>query len=96
MLLKVITTGQTRNEVIERMEDALRRCTITGIPTNIQFLVNALRMKKFREEGVTRCTVKEEEKVLMDTPAMSLFEISNTIASYLIHNKRYDIRMIID
>ena len=96
MLLKVITTGQTRTEVIERMEDALRRCTITGIPTNIQFLVNALRMKKFREEGVTSCTVKEEEKVLMDTPAMSLFEISNTIASYLMHHKRYDIRMIID
>lgn len=87
MLLKVITTGQSRLEVIERMEEALRRCTITGIPTNIQFLVNALRMKRFREEGATSCTVKEEEKSLMETPAMTVFEITNTIASYLMHKK---------
>ena len=45
---------------------------------------------------IQEAMIKEEEKVLMDTPTMSLFEISNTIASYLMHHKRYDIRMIID
>ena len=83
MLLKVITSGQSRLEVIERMEQALRRCNIYGIPTNIQFLVNALRMQKFREYGADSQTVKEESATLMRTSALSPTEICNSVASHL-------------
>ena len=86
MLLKVITTGKTRLEVIQRMEDALRRCNIYGIPTNIQFLVNALRMEKFRGYGADSQTVVEEKETLLRKNTLSLVEICNSVASHVFNS----------
>lgn len=88
MLLKVVTTGESRLEVIERMEQALRRCNIFGIPTNIQFLVNALRMKKFREYGADSQTIAEEKDALLKDIELTPFEMCNSIASYVFHTKK--------
>lgn len=87
MLLKVITSGDSRLEVIERMESALRRCAIYGIPTNIQFLVNSLRMQKFRNYGADSQTIKEESDSLMGVSKLSDIEICNSIGSYLFNEQ---------
>lgn len=87
MLLKVITSGDSRLEVIERMENALRRCAIYGIPTNIQFLVNSLRMQKFRDYGADSQTIKEESDLLMGVSKLTDVEICNSIGSYLFYDQ---------
>lgn len=80
MLLKVITTGQSRLEVIDRMIQTLCRCNIYGVPTNIPFLVNLLQDKQFREKGADSKTVSEF-KGISDT--YDPFEISNAVAGYI-------------
>ena len=87
MLLKVITSGNSRQEVIDRMKKALRQCHIFGVPTNIQFLMNALNMKRFCEEGADSQTIVEEKEKLLGTNECSSFELGNVIASYLFHTK---------
>ena len=87
MLLKVITSGNSRQEVIDRMKNALRRCHIFGVPTNIQFLMNALNMKRFCEEGADSQTIVEEKEMLLGTNDCSSFELGSVIASYLFHGK---------
>ena len=83
MLLKVITTGETREEVLHRMENALRRCSILGVPTNIQMLVNALHLEKFQKEGADSQTVDEYSNELTGRRELTDFEIGYSLANYL-------------
>ena len=83
MLLKVITSGNTREETITRMMTALRHTHIYGIPTNIPMLLNALRLEQFRVKGADSQTTVEFAKELTSTGTPSCFEKSASIAAYL-------------
>ena len=80
MLLKVVTTGQSRLEVIDRMIQTLHRCNIYGVPTNIPFLINLLQEKHYRESGADSKTVSEFGGI---SETYDPLEISNAIAGYL-------------
>ena len=83
MLLKVITSGNTREETITRMMTALRHTHLYGIPTNIPMLLNALRLEQFRVKGADSQTTVEFAKELTSTGTPSSFEKSASIAAYL-------------
>ena len=83
MLLKVITSGATRLEVIERMIDALRHSHVYGVPTNMQLLVNTLQLQSFREKGADSRTLIEHEADLTRTIPPKPFEVANSTAAYL-------------
>lgn len=83
MLLKVITSGSTRLEVIERMVDALRHSHVYGVPTNMQLLLNALQLQSFREKGADSQTLVDHEAELTQTVPPKPFEVANSIAAYL-------------
>ena len=87
MLLKVVTAGQTREEVITRMEDALRRCQIVGVPTNRQMLVNALRSERFRTQGADSRTLEEEAGTLLKPLTPDRVEVAHSIAGYCLSKK---------
>lgn len=80
MLLKVVAAADTREEVLSRMEAALRRCQIVGVPTNIQMLVNTLRLERFRRDGADSRMVEEEEAVLLKRPVPTCLEAVHSIA----------------
>lgn len=80
MLLKVVTTGQSRLEVIDRMIQTLHRCNIYGVPTNIPFLINLLQEKYYRENGADSKTVSEFGGI---SESYDRLEIGNAIAGYL-------------
>lgn len=80
MLLKVVAAADTREEALRRMEAALRRCQIVGVPTNIQMLVNTLRLERFRREGADSRTVEEEEAMLLKRPVPTCLEAVHSIA----------------
>ncbi|MCW5679831.1 MAG: ATP-grasp domain-containing protein [Xanthobacteraceae bacterium] len=48
MLGKVIAWGETRNEALEKLADALERSSLLGVTTNRGFLVKLLRHPAFR------------------------------------------------
>ena len=83
MLLKVITSGNTREETITRMITALRHTHLYGIPTNIPMLLNALHLEQFRVKGADSKTTVEFAKELTSTGTSSCFEKSASIAAYL-------------
>lgn len=47
LLAKAITSGETRNAAIRRMEDALLDFHILGVPTNIEFMLSVLEHPAF-------------------------------------------------
>lgn len=49
MIAKVIATGETRAEAIERLEAALAAFIVHGVTTNLPFLQSVLRHPDFRE-----------------------------------------------
>ena len=83
MLLKVITSGSTRLQVIERMIDALRHCHVYGVPTNMQLLLNALHLQSFREKGADSQTLVDNEAQLTQIVPPKPLEVANSVAAYL-------------
>ncbi|SFJ61863.1 acetyl-CoA carboxylase biotin carboxylase subunit [Brevibacillus centrosporus] len=59
MIAKVIITGTTREEAIERAIHAIQNFQITGIKTNIPFLLEVLSDERFREGNYTTWFVQE-------------------------------------
>lgn len=83
MLLKVVTVGASRDEVLHRMETALLHCNLYGVPTNIPLLLNTLRLPRFRTEGADSRTLEEHKAELVARPPLSPLEICNALASLL-------------
>ncbi|MFD2371047.1 acetyl/propionyl/methylcrotonyl-CoA carboxylase subunit alpha [Brevibacillus sp. GCM10020057] len=59
MIAKVIVSGQTRGEAVERAIAAMQNFQITGIKTNIPFLQEVLVDERFREGNYTTWFVQE-------------------------------------
>tara|TARA_Y100001933_G_scaffold38595_1_gene34633 strand:+ start:2784 stop:4133 length:1350 start_codon:yes stop_codon:yes gene_type:complete len=57
---KLIVWGKDRNTAIKRMNRALNECAITGIPTTINFHLNLLNKRKFKEGKIHTKYVEEE------------------------------------
>jgi len=53
LLVKIITSGTTFHESIDRMDRALREFRIRGVKTNIPFLENLINHKAFRDGNAT-------------------------------------------
>lgn len=59
MIAKVIISGQTRGEAVERAIAAMQNFQITGIKTNIPFLQEVLIDERFRQGNYTTWFVQE-------------------------------------
>ena len=57
---KLIVWGKDRNTAIKRMNRALNECAVTGIPTTINFHLNLLDKRKFKEGKIHTKYVEEE------------------------------------
>ena len=57
---KLIVWGKDRNTAIKRMNRALNECTVTGIPTTINFHLTLLNKRKFMEGKIHTKYVEEE------------------------------------
>lgn len=61
MIAKVIVSGATRQETVERAREAMEKFLITGIKTNIPFLLEVLDDEKFRQGAYTTRFVQERK-----------------------------------
>ncbi len=64
MLAKLIVHGQTREEALARLDDALAQTRIVGLNTNVQFLRYVGRSPSFAQANLDTALIQREEAVL--------------------------------
>jgi len=62
LLAKFITWGETRTDAIDLMVHALRNTQVSGIKTNIGFVLSLLESKDFRENAINTMWVESRNK----------------------------------
>ena len=71
MLAKLIASGETREQAIDRAAAALRAFPILGVRTNVAFLIKVLEHPAFRAGRVHTGFVDEHLASLLEAPAPS-------------------------
>ena len=64
MVAKLIVHGQTREEALARMDEALSQTRIVGLSTNVQFLRYVVRSPSFAQANLDTALIPREEAVL--------------------------------
>jgi 3-methylcrotonyl-CoA carboxylase alpha subunit len=69
MIAKLIAVGDDRQHAIERLRAGLAQCRISGVATNLDFLLNLLADEAYRKGGVSTRFVEENLRALTAVPA---------------------------
>jgi len=72
MVAKLIVHGQTREEALARMDEALAQTRIVGLSTNVQFLRYVVRSPSFAEANLDTALIPREEAVLFKQEPVGL------------------------
>ena len=64
MVAKLIVHGQTREEALARLDEALAQTRIVGLSTNVQFLRHVVRSPSFAQANLDTALIQREEAVL--------------------------------
>ena len=72
MVAKLIVHGQTREEALARMDEALAQTRIVGLGTNVQFLRYVVRSPSFAQANLDTALIPREEAVLFKQEPVGL------------------------
>jgi 3-methylcrotonyl-CoA carboxylase alpha subunit len=72
MVAKLIVHGQTREEALARMDEALAQTRIVGLSTNVQFLRYVVRSPSFAEAKLDTALIPREEAALFKQEPVGL------------------------
>ncbi|ABE46049.1 acetyl/propionyl/methylcrotonyl-CoA carboxylase subunit alpha [Polaromonas sp. JS666] len=72
MVAKLIVHGQTREEALARLDEALAQTHIVGLNTNMQFLRYVLRSPSFAQANLDTALIPREEAVLFKQEPVGL------------------------
>ena len=72
MVAKLIVHGQTREEALARMDDALAQTRIVGLATNVQFLRHVVRSPSFAQANLDTALIPREAAVLFKQEPVGL------------------------
>ena len=88
MVAKLIVHGQTREEALARMDEALAQTRIVGLSTNVQFLRYVVRSPSFAEANLDTSLIPREEAVLFKQEPVGLsLAAASAIAQTLLDEK---------
>ena len=88
MVAKLIVHGQTREEALARMDEALAQTRIVGLNTNVQFLRYVVRSPSFAEANLDTALIPREEAVLFKQEPVGLpMAAASAIAQTLLSEK---------
>ena len=88
MVAKLIVHGQTREEALARMDEALAQTRIVGLSTNVQFLRYVVRSPSFAEANLDTALIPREEAVLFKQEPVGLpMAAASAIAQTLLAEK---------
>ena len=72
MIAKLIVHGDTREQALARLDEALARTHIVGVSPNVQFLRYVVRSKSFSQADLDTALIPREAAVLFDQKPVSL------------------------
>jgi 3-methylcrotonyl-CoA carboxylase alpha subunit len=72
MVAKLIVHGQTREEALARLDEALAQIRIVGLSTNVQFLRYVVRSPSFAQANLDTALIQREEAVLFKQEPVGL------------------------
>jgi 3-methylcrotonyl-CoA carboxylase alpha subunit len=88
MVAKLIVHGQTREEALARMDEALAQTRIVGLSTNVQFLRYVVRSPSFAQANLDTALIPREEAVLFKQEPVGLpMAAASAIAQTLLSEK---------
>jgi 3-methylcrotonyl-CoA carboxylase alpha subunit len=74
MIAKLIVHGDTRDEALARLDEALAQTHIVGVATNVQFLRHAVRSRSFAQADLDTALIQREAAALFNQQPVSLHE----------------------
>lgn len=72
MIAKLIVHGDTREQALARMDEALAQVHIVGLSTNVQFLRHVVQSRSFAEADLDTALIPREEAVLFNQEKIGL------------------------
>jgi 3-methylcrotonyl-CoA carboxylase alpha subunit len=72
MIAKLIVHGDTREQALARLDEALAQMHIVGLSTNVQFLRHVVRSPSFSKANLDTALIQREEAVLFNQEPIGL------------------------
>jgi 3-methylcrotonyl-CoA carboxylase alpha subunit len=72
MIAKLIVHGDTRDQALARLDEALAQTHIVGLSTNVQFLRHVVRSPSFAQANLDTGLIPREQAVLFDQEPVGL------------------------
>ncbi|PWW47981.1 3-methylcrotonyl-CoA carboxylase alpha subunit [Melaminivora alkalimesophila] len=88
MIAKLIVHGETREQALARLDEALAQTHIVGLATNVQFLRHVARSAAFREARLDTALIQREAEVLFHQEPVGLpLAAAAAVASTLVQEQ---------
>ena len=88
MIAKLIVHGNTREQALARMDEALAQVHIVGLNTNVQFLRHVVQSRSFAEADLDTALIPREQAVLFNQEKIGLpAAIAAAVALTLLEEK---------
>ncbi len=85
MVAKLIVHGDTREQALARLDDALAQTRIVGLNTNVQFLRHVVRSESFAQARLDTALIQREAAVLFDQNPVGLQAAAAAVVAHTLH-----------
>jgi len=91
MIAKLIVHGDTREQALARLDEALAQTHIVGVATNVQFLRHVVRSRSFAEADLDTALIPREQAALFNQQPLTLAQAAAAaIANILLDERRLE------
>jgi 3-methylcrotonyl-CoA carboxylase alpha subunit len=85
MVAKLIVHGDTREQALARLDDALAQTRIVGLNTNVQFLRHVVRSESFAQARLDTALIQREAAVLFDQNPVGVQAAAAAVVAHTLH-----------
>ncbi len=90
MIAKLIVHGATRQEALQRMDDALAETHIVGLHTNVQFLRHVVQSESFAKANLDTALIPREAAALFNQEKIGLnWAVAAVVAQTLLNDQAH-------
>jgi 3-methylcrotonyl-CoA carboxylase alpha subunit len=87
MVAKLIVHGDTREQALARLDEALSHTRIVGLTTNVQFLRHIIRTDSFATAKLDTALIQREENVLFAQEPLGLALTAASVVANTLHRE---------
>jgi 3-methylcrotonyl-CoA carboxylase alpha subunit len=87
MVAKLIVHGDTREQALARLDEALSQTCIVGLTTNVQFLRHIIRTDSFATAKLDTALIQREEKALFAQEPLGLALTAASVVADTLHRE---------